>query len=59
MVVLDLVHKYIMMLAVPKMNYDCIAIVHYLAHSFEFGDPVGLSKCFNSTCERDFACSED
>ena len=35
MMVLDLVHQNVMILIVPKVNYDSIAVIDYLSHCFD------------------------
>ncbi len=35
MMVLDLVHQNVMILIIPKVNYDGIAVIDYLSHCFD------------------------
>jgi hypothetical protein len=48
-----------MVLTVPKVDDDGVAIVHNLSHSFDVGDPVGLPKGIDCTGNSNLACFKD
>lgn len=57
--VLDFVHQNIMILIVPKVNYDCIAIINYLSHCFDVFNIVIMLESVDVPWECNFTGSED